>query len=374
MTGTREGVRAAVIYEPGAELVVREVELAPPREGEVAVRVRAAGLCHSDLSAMTGVSPQPFPYIPGHEAAGVVSAVGPGVSSVSEGDSVLLVYRASCGVCRYCVKGTPSLCALAVQIRSTGLLADGTSRFSADGQVIHHFSGLSAYSEEIVVPASMAIPVPADLPPASVAVIGCAVLTGVGAALNSARVGIGDSAMVVGCGGVGLNVIQGCRVAGAEIIVGVDTDDAKLELAASFGATHTINPAREDVVERARELTGDGFDSYFDVVGSPRLVETGIACVRRGGQVIVIGLPDSSATFAVNQAQLLYNEKSIIGSIYGTSDFRRDVPNILGLWRSGVLQIDELVAEHFAFADINAAFAALHAGPRGRIVLDFDSA
>ncbi|MEA2250077.1 MAG: S-(hydroxymethyl)glutathione dehydrogenase / alcohol dehydrogenase [Solirubrobacteraceae bacterium] len=362
--------RAAVLYEWGAPLEIREIDVAEPRQGEVAVRVKVAGLCHSDLSVMEGKIPQELPFVPGHEAVGRIEAVGPGVTGVAVGDVVLMVYRAACGTCRYCARGRPALCAMAVQIRGTGRLLDGTTRYHDGERDLHHFSGVSAFSEIIVVPASAAIKVDDDLPLEAVAVIGCAVLTGFGAVVNAADVQPGESAVVVGTGGVGLNVVQGCRVSGANPIIAVDTAEEKLAMAREFGATHAILATEEDVAARVHEITGDGADYVFEAVGAPSLVEMGLTAVRRGGTVVVIGAPAASAQFAVNQLALLSQEKVIKGSLYGSSNFWRDVPTIIALWRAGKLDIDRLVQNRYRLDDINQGFHDLHGGQLGRSIVE----
>jgi Zn-dependent alcohol dehydrogenase len=361
--------KAAVLYEAGSELEVKEIGVDDPREGEVQVRVSAAGLCHSDLSMIEGKIPQQLPVVPGHEAAGIVEQVGPGVTALSPGDSVLLVYRASCGKCRYCAKGRRGLCDYGKRIRATGKLLDGTSRFH-DGDVdLHHFSGVSAFSELVVVPESGAVKVDPDLPRDVLSVVGCAVLTGFGAVTNAASVQAGESAIVIGCGGIGLNVLQACRVVGANPIIAVDRSPETLELSRSFGATDVIQAGEGDVVAAVQEITGDGADYAFEAVGAPGLVEEALAAVRPGGTVIAIGAPTPQTTVTISPLQLLSEEKTLRGSLYGSSNFQLDIPKIVGLWQAGKLDITDLVQHEYGLDEINEGFAALAKGQVGRTIL-----
>jgi S-(hydroxymethyl)glutathione dehydrogenase/alcohol dehydrogenase len=361
---------AAIIWEAGAPLEVAEIDVAEPKAGEVAVDISYAGLCHSDMSMIAGNISQQYPAVPGHEAAGVVSAVGPNVDSVAVGDHVILIYRPFCGTCSQCAQGRPSMCWMAAQVRGTGLMTDGTSRFSYEGTSLFHFSGVSAFSERTVVPASGVVKVDPALPLDVLSVVGCAVMTGYGAVVNAAAVRPGESALVIGAGGVGLNSVQGARISGANPIISVDRSAAALELAREFGATHTINPDEEDVAAAVARITERGVDYVFEAVGSGPLIELGIEVLAPGGAVIVIGVPPPGAEVAFSPGQLLAEEKRIIGSLYGSCNFPVDVPRILDLWQSGDLKVDELVKHHFKLADVNEAFEAMHVGFEGRAVLD----
>ncbi|MDO8211656.1 Zn-dependent alcohol dehydrogenase [Conexibacter sp. CPCC 206217] len=362
--------RAAVLFETGAPLEIREIEVDAPKQEEVRVRVVASGLCHSDMTLMAGKLPHPLPLIPGHEAAGIVESVGPGVTSVAPGDHVLIVYRGHCGRCRYCAMGRPVLCQLGARIRATGTLADGTVRYHVDGRDVFHFTGVSGFSEHVVVPASAAIKVDPALPLDVVAVVGCSVLTGVGSALNAAGVSAGDAVVVIGCGGVGLNVLQASRLAGAHPIVGVDVSPQKLEAARGFGATHVLDGARDDVAEQVRALTGgDGADFAFDAVGRPALVDVALDALRPGGAVVVIGVPDATEKIEVGQLMLLAQEKQLRGSLYGSSNFGVDVPRILTLWQAGKLDLEGLIGRRIVLDQINEGFEALHHGESGRTVI-----
>jgi S-(hydroxymethyl)glutathione dehydrogenase/alcohol dehydrogenase len=361
---------AAILWEAGEQLEVREIDVAGPKAGEVEVEIAAAGLCHSDLSMIGGNIPQQLPAVPGHEAAGIVSGVGPGVDSVVPGDHVVLIYRPYCGRCYQCSRGRPGLCSMAAQVRGSGLMPDGTSRLSADGTELFHFSGVSAFSERAVVPESGVIKVDSDLPLDILAVVGCAVMTGYGAVINAAELRPGESALVIGAGGVGLNSIQGARISGANPIIAVDRSVAALGLAKEMGATHVINPDEEDVAEAVKRISGEGVDYVFEAVGAGPLIELGLDLLRPGGAVIVIGAPPLTASVSLSPLRLLSEEKSLIGSLYGSSNFRLDLPRIVGLWKQGDLKIDALVRHHFPLAEVNDGLAAMEAGLEGRAVLE----
>jgi Zn-dependent alcohol dehydrogenase len=361
---------AAVIWEAGAPLDVTEIDVAEPKAGEVAVDISHAGLCHSDMSMIAGNIPQIYPAVPGHEAAGIVSAVGPNVDSVAVGDHVIMIYRPFCGTCYQCAQGRPSMCWMAAQVRTTGRMPDGTSRFSHNGTELFHFSGVSAFSQKTVVPESGVVKVDPALPLDVLSVVGCAVMTGYGAVVNAAKVRPGESALVIGAGGVGLNSIQGARISGANPIISVDRSNAALELAREFGATHTINPDEEDVAEAVSKIVDRGVDYVFEAVGAGPLIELGLDLLAQGGSVIVIGAPPPTTSASFSPLRLLSEEKKIVGSLYGSCNFPLDVPRILGLWAAGELKVEELVKHHFKLAEISDAFEAMHHGLEGRAVLD----
>ena len=361
--------RAAVLWEAGKPLEVKEIDLAEPRAGEVLVEIAAAGLCHSDLSMIGGNIPQPLPAVPGHEAAGIVSAVGPGVDSVAEGDHVIMLYRPHCGLCYQCSRGRPALCPVAAEVRISGRLLDGSSRLSDNGTELFHFSGVSAFAEHAVVPESGVIKVDPELPLDILSVVGCAVMTGYGAVVNAADLRPGEAAAVIGCGGVGLNSIQACRISGANPIIAIDRSEAALALARELGATHTLNPDEQDLVAAVREISEEGVDYAFEAVGAGPLVELGLELLRPGGAVIVIGAPPPTASVSIAPLLLLSQEKRVIGSLYGSSNFRLDVPRILGLWQSGALDVETLVKHRYSLDEINDGFAAMEEGLEGRAIL-----
>ena len=336
--------KAAVLFEVGQRLDIREVDVQAPRAGEVLIRMAAGGVCHSDLHAMTGHLVVALPAILGHEGAGVVADVGPGVTSVKPGDHVIPLWRLSCGVCEYCSDGRPALCNAGMQVRMTGRLPDGTTRFSLDGKEIKHFAGVSTFSEYSVVPEGAVLKIPPELPLDRAALLGCAVITGVGAVINCARVRPGSSVVVFGTGGVGLNAVQGARIAGAEKIVAVDLLDRKLEFAKKFGATHTVNAAQGDPVAQVRALTGGrGVDYAFEVIGLPKTIRQAYDCLAKRGMAVVVGVTPMTTEVAVPVMSLVFEERVLTGSIYGSSRPRIDIPKLIDLYRAGTLKLDELL-------------------------------
>ena len=364
--------RAAVLFEVGKGLQIHEVDVHPPRPGEVLVRMAAGGVCHSDLHAMTGHLVAALPAILGHEGAGVVADVGPGVTTVKAGDHVIPLWRLSCGVCEYCTDGRPALCNAGMQIRLTGRLLDGTTRFTLDGREIKHFAGASTFSEYTVLPEASVLKIPDDLSLDRAALLGCAVITGVGAAINCARVKPGSSVVVFGAGGVGLNAIQGAAIGGAEKIIAVDLLDRKLEFARQFGATHTVNGGKGDPVEQVRALTGGrGVDYAFEVIGLPQTMRQAYDCLGKRGMCVVVGVTPMAAEVAVPVMTLVFEERVLTGSVYGSSRPRTDIPKLIDLYRAGKLKLDELLTRRYPFAEINEAYAALERGEVARSVVTF---
>ncbi|MBI4636317.1 MAG: Zn-dependent alcohol dehydrogenase [Candidatus Rokubacteria bacterium] len=364
--------RAAVLFEVGQKLEIRDVDVEPPRHGEVLIRMAAGGVCHSDLHVMTGHLVASLPAILGHEGAGVVAEVGPGVTSLKRGDHVIPLWRLSCGVCEYCSDGRPALCAEGSQIRMTGRLLDGTTRFSLDGKEIKHFAGVSSFSEYSVVPERAALKIPEDFPLDRAALLGCAVITGVGAAVNAARVRPGSSVAIFGAGGVGLNVIQGARIAGAEKIIAVDIVPAKLAFATEFGATHVIDARGADPVAAIRALTGGrGVDYAFEVIGLPATMRQAYDTLAKRGMAVVVGVAPMTAEVSVPVMSLVYEERVLTGSVYGSSRPRIDIPKLIDLYRAGKLRLDELLTRRYPFGEINEAYAALERGEVARSVVTF---
>jgi S-(hydroxymethyl)glutathione dehydrogenase / alcohol dehydrogenase len=364
--------RAAVLFGIGKKLELLDVEVAPPKPGEVLVRMAAGGVCHSDLHVMTGHLAAPMPAILGHEGAGVVADVGPGVASVRPGDHVIPLWRLSCGECEWCTEGRPALCAAGMQVRSTGRLTDGTSRFSIGGTEIKHFNGVSTFSEYSVIPERSVLKIPEDLPLDRAALLGCAVITGVGAVVNCARVRPGSSVVVFGTGGVGLNVVQAAALAGAERVIAVDLLDRKLEFARQFGATHEVNAASADPVAAVRALTGGrGVDYAFEVVGLPETMRQAWDCLAKRGLGVVVGVSPLSAEVSVPVMSLVFEERTLTGSIYGSARPRHEIPKLIALYRAGKLKLDELLTRSWPFQDINEAYAALERGEVARSVVRF---
>jgi NDMA-dependent alcohol dehydrogenase len=364
--------KAAILYEVNRPLEVAEVDVQKPKAGEVMVRVVSAGVCHSDLHVMKGDLPSNLPVVIGHEGSGVVEEVGEGVTRVARGDHVILVWRAPCGECFYCLRKKPILCDAGTRIRFTGRLFDDTSRFSRGGEEIRHFAGVSSFSEVTVVPQQSVVRIRRDVGLEKAALVGCAVMTGVGAVVNTARVEPGSSVLVFGAGGVGLNVVQGAALAGAEKVIAVDRLDNKLAYAKQFGATHTINGGRENVVEVVRELTdGVGADYAFDAIGNIKILEQGLEAIRKAGTLVCVGMPHHEAQLSFTVFPFVLAEKRIISSIYGSCDPWVDFPRILNLYVAGKLKLDELISREYRIEQVNEAFKALEAGEVARSIVRF---
>ena len=360
-------MKAAVLYETNADLVVEELDLSEPGNGEVMVRMEASGVCHSDWHIIKGEwSHHPLPIVLGHEGAGIVEAVGPGVTNVKAGDHVILSWRASCGLCEACQKGRPNVCYTPVESSS-----EAHSR--AKGTRIYQLSGLGTFGSYSVVPEVAAVPIDKDIPMEVAALVGCGVTTGVGAAINTAGVEPGTSVAVFGCGGVGLNCIQGSAIAGATTIIAVDMLDNKLDMAEEFGATHKVNASSEDPVARIIELTGGkGVHYAFEAIGLvPEPFLQSILCTRRRGVTVWVGHAPERTPVTID-ARALMQEKMIIGSMYGSARPQIEFPKLLELYKAGKLKLDELVTRRFPLADVNEAFDVLSRGEVARSVLLFD--
>lgn len=362
-------MKAAVLYELNTPLKVEDVDLANPKRGEVRVKIAANGVCHSDYSVIHGVLRSPLPVIPGHEGAGIVEEVGPDVTLVKPGDHVVLSFAPYCGHCYYCSIGRPVLCDNMRLTMGKGTLLDGTCRLSKGGKPVYHMAGLSSFAQYAVVAEISCIKIPDNVPLDKACLVGCGVMTGVGAAINTAKVAPGTSAVVIGCGGVGLNTIQGCALAGAATIIAVDLMDNKLEYAKQFGATHTINPSKQDLVKTVRSLTeGRGADYSFEVIGLGKTIEQAYACARQGGMTIVVGAPSREDTVTIPASSLLV-EKEIKGSLYGSARPRVDMPQLIDLYMKKKLKIDELVSRTYSLDEVNVAMEALERGEVARSVV-----
>src|SRR5262245_19302550 len=362
-------MRAAVLYEAGTPLRVEEVDLEAPHAGEVRVRVAAAGVCHSDYHYMRGDLVGNLPVVLGHEGAGVVEEVGPGVTSFRPGDHVVLLWRTACGRCEFCSRGRPALCPEGASVRATGRMPDGTSRLSRDGQEIRHFLGVSCFAEQTVCQERSLLKLPEDVPLPVGAVAGCAVMTGVGAVVNTAKVEPGSSVLVVGAGGVGLCAIMGAVLAGAARIVAADLNPNKLELATSFGATDVVDASQEDVVAAVRELTGGGVDYAFEVIGLAGTVVQAVKALRTGGTAVAIGMAPVGAEAPIDVLDLVRQEKTLKGSVYGSTRPQTDFPRLFELYRRGRLPLDRLLTREWRLDQINEAYDALVAGSVARSVL-----
>lgn len=372
-------VRAAVLermglpapYAESRPLRVQEVGLAPPGPGEVLVRVAAAGLCHSDLSVIEGNRPRPMPMVLGHEAAAVVEEVGPGVTDLARGDHVVCVFVPSCGGCVPCAEGRPALCEPGAAANGAGVLLSGERRLSRGGEALHHHLGVSAFAEHAVVSRRSLVRIDPELPLAEAALFGCAVLTGVGAVINTARVPAGASVAVVGLGGVGLCSLLAAVAAGAREIVAVDIAPAKLELAQALGATAAFDARDPEAAARIRSATGGGVEYAFELAGAAKALELAWQITRRGGATVTAGLPPPSATLPVPVVSLVAEERSLKGSYIGTAVPVRDIPRYIQLYRRGRLPVDRLMSGTLRLEEINEGFDRLQRGEAIRQVVVF---
>jgi S-(hydroxymethyl)glutathione dehydrogenase / alcohol dehydrogenase len=363
--------RAAVLRQSGTTLAIEQVTACDPAPSDVVVRVRAAGLCHTDLEVIDGSLRYPLPMILGHEAAGVVEEVGPEVHHIRAGDHVILSWNPHCGHCFQCDRDQPILCDTYLGQGPKGLHFDGRSKAAlADGGELKHLMFLGAFAEFCIVPAQQAIVVPKELPFDRACLIGCGVMTGVGAALNVADIGYGDTAMVIGCGAVGLAALQGAVMAGAASVIAVDLDDNKLALATKLGAKHAVNATRQDPVEFARSVTGGrGVDVVLEAAGHPTAFRQTTEAVRVGGQVIWLGKIDVARDISFRWGSLM-GEKRLRRSSYGGARPRRDFPLLARAYLDGRLKLDELITGRIKLDDINRGFEDLRAGRSIRTVIE----
>jgi S-(hydroxymethyl)glutathione dehydrogenase/alcohol dehydrogenase len=364
--------RAVLCRELGKPVVVETIEVAAPRRGEVTVKIAACGVCHSDLSATNGTIQMKLPLVLGHEAAGVVTEVGEGVTDFAVGDHVISSFVYMCGKCRWCTTGKPHLCDMAAKTLYT--LPDGTTPTrDAAGNPLNVFSACGVMAEYATLAADSLVRIDKDIPLDRAALVSCGVMTGVGAVFNTARVEPGTAVMVIGTGGVGLNVIQGAAIAGANPIVAVDVAESKLALAKQFGATHTINASTEEnVVKAAKKLTGGGPDYCFECIGLGKTVEQAFRSLRKGGKAVVVGLARGEESVPIKPVSLTFEEKTLTGSYFGSARPREDFPRLLGLYRAGRLKLDELITHRYRIEEAPQAFADLEAGRNARGVIVFD--
>ncbi len=359
-------MKAAVLYEANTPVVIEELDMEEPAQGEVLVKLGASGVCHSDWHVVKGEwTHHPLPTVLGHEGAGVVEATGPGVTNVEPGDHVILSWKANCGLCEACQKGWPNVCYSPLQ--------SPTYRRRSDGATVNRLAQLGTFAAYATVPEIAAVPIDKDVPFGQAALVGCGVTTGVGAAINTARVQPGTTAAVFGAGGVGLNVMQGAEIAGATTIIAVDILDNKLDMAMEFGATHAVNASKEDPVERIMELTdGIGAHYAFEAIG---LVEApfvqSIQCTRRRGVTVWVGHAPEETPVTLDARELM-QEKTVIGSMYGTARPQIEFPRLLALYKAGKLRLDELITRTYPLEEADAAFEALGRGEVARSVLTFD--
>ncbi|MSW73271.1 MAG: alcohol dehydrogenase catalytic domain-containing protein [Actinobacteria bacterium] len=364
-------MKAAVLDGVGSQFEVRELDLDKPKSGELLVKVAASGLCASDLNAVDGKRKLvPFPAVIGHEAAGVVVEVGPDTTGFAPGDHVIMSIVPNCGTCDYCKSGRPNYCSTAGSAMGVGGLFDGTSRLSYNGEKINHFLTVASFAEYVVVPASGAVVIPQEMPLDRAALISCAVLTGYGAVMNTAKVRAGSRVAVFGCGGVGLNIVQGARIAGARTIIAIDVTEEKLEIAKKVGATHTINASTSDPVAEVKKICG-GVDYAFEALGRESTIQQAWGTVDVDGGLILVGLLKNGATLTLDAGPFV-NEQWIKGCYFGSSNLHKDVPELVKSYLNGHLFLDELISERIGLEGLNLAFDRLRAGEGARNVLVFD--
>lgn len=370
-------IHAAVLHEIGAQrpyaqsrpLHLENVELDPPGRGEVMVQIRAAGLCHSDLSVIDGNRPRPLPMVLGHESAGIVEAVGSGVVDLAVGDHVVSCFVPSCGSCEPCVQGRPALCEPGFVANSAGHLLSGAYRLHRGGVPIMHHLGVSAFADHAVVARESLVKVDPELNFEEAALFGCAVITGVGAVMNTAHLPRGASVAVIGLGGVGLACLLGARMLEPRVLVAVDTNAEKLALALRLGATHAVAAGDPDCVGKIRDLTGGGVEFAFEMAGSPGAMQTAYSITRRGGTTVTAGLSPPQALFSVAHVGIVAEERTIKGSYLGGCQPQRDIPRYIEWYRSGRLPVDLLLSERIELRDINTAFDRLASGQTLRQVV-----
>ncbi len=367
-------VRAAVAYEAGKPLTLETVQLEGPRAGEVLVEIKATGVCHTDEYTLSGADPEGlFPSILGHEGAGVVVEVGPGVTSLQAGDHVIPLYVPECRQCEYCLNPKTNLCQSIRVTQGKGLMPDGSSRFSIGGKPLFHYMGTSTFANYTVVPEIALAKVRKDAPFEKICYIGCGVTTGLGAVIFTAKVEPGAKVVVFGLGGIGLNVIQGARMVGADMIVGVDTNPAKRAIAAKFGMTHFVNPKEieGDLVAALVDLTGGGADYAFECVGNVKLMRQALECCHKGwGECIIIGVAGAGEEISTRPFQLVTG-RVWRGTAFGGARGRRDVPKIVDWYMEGKINIDDLITHVVPLNRINEAFDLMHAGQSIRTVVTY---
>ncbi|OEJ67389.1 S-(hydroxymethyl)glutathione dehydrogenase/class III alcohol dehydrogenase [Magnetovibrio blakemorei] len=366
-------VKAAVAFKAGQPLSIETVQLEGPKAGEVLVEMKATGICHTDAFTLSGDDPEGiFPAILGHEGAGVVVDIGPGVTSVQKGDHVIPLYTPECRQCKYCLSGKTNLCQAIRATQGRGVMPDGTSRFSIDGEPIYHYMGTSTFANYSVMPEISVAKIRKDAPFDKVCYIGCGVTTGVGAVINTAKVTPGSTVAVFGLGGIGLNVIQGARMVGADIIIGVDINPSKIPLATQFGMTHFVNPKEvSNVVEAIADITDGGVDYSFECIGNTTTMRQSLECCHKGwGESVIIGVAGAGQEICTRPFQLVTG-RVWKGSAFGGARGRTDVPKIVDWYMNGKIDIDSLITHKMPLEDINKGFDLMHRGESIRTVVEF---
>jgi len=368
-------IRAAVLEATGGPFHIEELDLAPPAQGEVLVRLHASGVCHSDFNAIDGTAETRCPAVLGHEGAGVVEVVGEGVTRVEPGDHVALSWAPWCGECAECTRDLPWLCSTAWPAMGTGGLMDGTPRLSRGGEPVYHYSFLSTFAEACVVPERCCVPIPADVPFDVAGLVGCAVTTGVGAVWRTAGVRPGDRVAVIGCGGVGLSALMAAVAVGAEPVIAVDAAPQKLDVARSFGASEGVLWAGspEATAEAVREASGGGVDYAIEATGRPEAMLAAYLSARPRGAAVLIGIPREDAVLPLPALSIPRSERRVLGSIYGSSKPERDFPLTLDLYRAGRLPLDRLVSHRLPLDEVEQGFELMRSGDALRVVLDLNT-
>ena len=364
-------VQAAVFYEINQPFKIETLELEAPKLGEVLVKVEAAGVCHSDYHLISGATKHIAPVVPGHEGSGTIVEVGEGVTQLKPGDFVALNWAPNCGSCFYCLDGHPSLCGTFTPMIWSGTMLDGTCRFSLNDKPVFHYSGVSCFSDHVVVAQEACVPLPRQVPSTIAALIGCAVTTGIGAVINTAKVKPGSNVVVFGAGGVGLSSIMGAKLAGANRIIAVDLNETKMEMAKAFGATDTLLYSPEVYKSIKELLNGRGADYTFEAIGIPEVQEQGLKSLRSGGTLVLEGLSPMGSATNLPGAIIARKELVVKGSYYGSANTSRDFPLFADLYMNGKLDLDRLISKTYALEDINSAYDELLEGKIARSVIVF---
>jgi len=361
-------MKAAVMRALNAPLEIEEIQIDKPGPNEVLTRTAASGICHSDLHIIEGSIPMPTPCVLGHEPAGIVEAIGADVTEVAVGDHVIGCLNAWCGKCEYCLTGRPHLCLPPL----IGRPPEAPSRLSKDGEPIVQFA-LSSFAEYMLTHERALVKIRDDMPLDRAALIGCGVTTGIGAALKTARVAPGSSTAVIGCGGVGLSALQGCRIAGAGRVIAVDNQPWKLELAQNLGATDVVNTNDGDPVEQVKELTGGGVDYAFECIGLKPTIQQAVGMVKKGGAAVLVGVLPVTETVELSASDITLSEKRVLGSFMGSNAFRRDMPHYVDFYLDGRLRLDEMISNRIPLDEVNNAFDSMRKGQVARTVIVFDN-
>lgn len=355
-------------YEESKPLKIKTIELGPPQKNEVLIKVKAIGLCHSDLSVINGSRPRPMPMVLGHEAAGEIIEMGEDVTGFSLGDHVVCTFIPSCGYCDYCREGRPALCEYGASSNNKGEMLSGGKRFN-EQEDIHHHLGVSGFSEYAVVSTNSIVKVDKSIPFEQLAVFGCAVITGVGAVINTANINVGSTVAVVGLGGIGLNSLLGAKVAGARNIIAIDINESKLKTALELGATDVYLSTNDNVIDLIKDKYGGGVDYAFETAGVVPAMEVAYNITKRGGMTVTTGLPDPGHTFSIPQVTLAAEERIIKGSYVGSCIPTRDIPRFIDLYKQGKLPVDHLLTDTLPLEDINKGFDRLASGEVSRLVI-----